>query len=207
HRTGQNKQAKHCPPHATIIGSLPRLQYPNLHMQSRIILAALAAAAIVTAQPVRTNVTSGKRYPRIVVRGAIVVDGSGTPAAGPKDIVIENNVITDVVAIDAVAASRGTGRRPQGDVEIDATGKYVLPGLINAHAHIQDERGGIPQPLDYELKMWLACGITAVRDVGSDTKKTLVLREQSLKGERAAPRIFIYPMFSSLGPVRNSGEA
>src|SRR5258706_15505068 len=121
-------------------------------MTSRLCVSAVAAAAIGAAQPVRTNVTSGKRYPRIVIRGAIVVDGSGTPAAGPKDIVIENNVITDVVAIDAVAVSRGSGRRPQGDVEIDATGKYVLPGLINAHAHIQDERGGIAQPLEDELK-------------------------------------------------------
>jgi imidazolonepropionase-like amidohydrolase len=174
-------------------------------MQSRIILAALAAAAIVAAQPVRTNVTSGKRYPRIIVRGAIVVDGSGTPAAGPKDIVIENNVITDVVAIDAVAASRGTGRRPQGDIEIDATGKYVLPGLINAHAHIQDERGGIPQPLDYELKIWLACGITTIRDVGSDTQKALQLRKQSAEGEVAAPRIFIYPQIMR-GPVMRTGD-
>jgi hypothetical protein len=174
-------------------------------MTSRLLLAALAAAAIVAAQPVRTNVTSGKRYPRIVVRGAIVVDGSGTPAAGPKDIVIENNVITDVVAIDAVAASRGTGRRPQGDIEIDATGKYVLPGLINAHAHIQDERGGIPQPLDYELKIWLACGITTVRDVGSDTQKALQLRKQSAEGEVAAPRIFIYPQIMR-GPVMRTGD-
>jgi len=40
------------------------------------------------AQTPRTNVVSGRRYPRIVVRGAFVVDGSGTPMAGPKDIVI-----------------------------------------------------------------------------------------------------------------------
>ena len=54
---------------------------------------------------------------------------------------------------------------------IDATGKYVLPGLINAHAHLQEERGGKPQPIEYELDIWLACGITTVRDVGSDTKR------------------------------------
>src|SRR5207249_5184172 len=115
------------------------------------------------AQAVRTNVTSGRRYPRLVIRGAMVVDGSGTPASGPKDIVIENNTIADVVSID----SAGT-RRPTGDIEIDATGKYVLPGLISAHGHIQDERGGVPQPVEYQLKLWLASGITTVRDLGSD---------------------------------------
>jgi cytosine/adenosine deaminase-related metal-dependent hydrolase len=53
-------------------------------------------------------------------------------------------------------APNDPSKRLPAAIEIDAAGKYVLPGLINAHAHVQDERGGIPQPLDYELKIWLA---------------------------------------------------
>jgi cytosine/adenosine deaminase-related metal-dependent hydrolase len=147
-------------------------------------------------------IASGKRYPRMVIRNATVIDGNGTPAAGPKDIVIEDNRIADVVAADPVALKSGRSKRAAGDVEIDATGKYVLPGLIDAHAHLQDERAGVAQPFDYELKLWLACGITTVRDVGSDTKKALELRRKSEAGEIASPRIFIYPMFgnTSLAP-------
>ena len=133
---------------------------------------------------------SGRRYPRIVIRNATVIEGNGTPASGPKDIVIEHNLIRDVVPLDAVSAGRDQRGRPQGDIVIDATGKYVMPGLINAHAHVHDERGGIPMPVEYCLKLWLACGITTVRDVGSDTTKTLQLRKQSAKGEIAAPRLF-----------------
>lgn len=153
---------------------------------------------------------SGKRYPKIAIRNALIVEGNGTPASGPKDIIIEGNTISQIVSLDAVSnlVSSLTGRAQPGrvaaDVEIDAKGKYVMPGLIDAHAHIQDERGGIPQPVEYNLKMWLACGITTVRDVGSDTKKTLALRQQSAAGEVAAPRIFAYPMF---GRVRNAEEA
>lgn len=139
---------------------------------------------------------SGKRSHTLAIRNAIIVDGNGTPASGPKDIIITDNMITAVVPLDPVAMGRG-GRRVPADVEIDATGKYVLPGLINAHAHIQDERGGTAQPLDYELKIWMACGITTVRDVGSVTEKTLALRERSAKGEIASPRIFVYPMFGN----------
>lgn len=150
-------------------------------------------AAWAQAQPIE----SGRRYPRLVIRNATVVDGTGAPAAGPKDIVIENGVITDIVAVDPVAMGRGAGLRPAGGVEIDASGKYVLPGLIDVHAHLQEERGGIPQPIDYELKIWLACGITTVRDVGSPTERALELRQKSAKGEIVAPRLFIYPMFGN----------
>src|SRR5215472_10162513 len=144
----------------------------------------------------QTPPTHGKRVRRLLIHNAIVVDGNGTPAAGPKDIIVENNRIVDVIALDPVAVARAGGRQQiQADAVIDATGKYVLPGLIDAHAHLQEERGGRPQPIEYELNIWLACGITAIRDVGSDTKRALELRRQSAEGEIAAPRIFFYPMF------------
>ena len=137
----------------------------------------------------------------MAIRGAMIADGNGTPASGPYDIIIENNRIVDVIALDPVALNRGAKRSP-APVEIDAAGKYVLPGLINAHAHIHDERDGKPQPLEYEFKIWLACGITSVRDVGSDLAKTLNLRARSAAGEIVAPRIFVYPMFGMAGGGR-----
>ena len=146
---------------------------------------------------------SGKRQKRIVIRGAMVVDGSGKPASGPWDIVIENDLITQIVSIDPKA---GEGRRPaKGDLDIDATGKYVLPGLINVHAHTQDERAGVPQPVEYCMKMWLACGITTVRDVLA-TKKTLGWREQTAANTLAGPRIFAYGVFTG-NPNPTNAEA
>jgi hypothetical protein len=147
------------------------------------------------AQQPAQRAVNGKRYTRLVIRNATVVDGNATPASGPKDIVIEGGKIVEVVALDAVAVKNGEAKRPAGGVEIDATGKYVLPGLINAHGHVQEERGGVAQPLEYELKLWLACGITTVRDVSSETKRTLELREQSRRGEIAAPRLFVYARY------------
>ncbi|HEU4390195.1 MAG TPA: amidohydrolase family protein [Blastocatellia bacterium] len=152
-------------------------------------------------------VAHGKRPARYAIRNATVIDGNGTPASGPKDIVIEGNLITDVVALDPVSLKRGEARRPAADIEIDATGKYVLPGLINAHGHVQEDRGGIAQPLEYELKLWLACGITTVRDVGSDTKKTVQLRDRSNQGLVEAPRIFVYGRFNSPLALRSPDDA
>ncbi|HWC95341.1 MAG TPA: amidohydrolase family protein [Candidatus Sulfopaludibacter sp.] len=159
-------------------------------MTFRCLVIFLAVATAAAQSPV-----SGKRPRRLLIHNATVIDGNGTPASGPKDIVIENNTITDVIALDPVAVSRGGRGGAQADAVIDATGKYVMPGLINAHAHLQEERGGKPQPIEYELDIWLACGITTVRDVGSDTRRALELRKQSAEGQIAAPRIFVYPMF------------
>jgi hypothetical protein len=163
---------------------------------SRFILGAALTSAVAGAQRPPVH---GVRPARLIIRNATVVDGNGTPAKGPFDIVVEGNTITDMVPLDAVAASRNPGnRRVRADAntaEIDATGKYVLPGLINAHAHLQDERAGTPQPIAYELKIWLASGITTVRDVGSPTPKALAWRDSSAKGTLAAPRIFVYPQF------------
>ncbi len=135
----------------------------------------LTAASLAAQTPAPTH---GKRYARLAIRNAMIVDGNGTPASGPKDIIIENNLITAVVPFDPVASQGGRRKRLPADVEIDAAGKYVLPGLINAHAHTQDERGGIPQPFEYELKIWLACGITTIRDVGSDIQENACASRQ-----------------------------
>lgn len=144
------------------------------------------------------TVRHGQRPARLVIRNALVIDGTGTPASGPWDIVIENNRIAAMVPIADATMNTvlGSGpQRPTGDAIIDAAGKYVLPGLINAHAHVQDERGGIPMEQQYELNLWLASGITSVRDVGSDTRKTIPLREEIAAGKVAGPRIFHYPFF------------
>jgi hypothetical protein len=165
----------------------------------RIILSVITLTALFVSialpQAVKQQVTSGKRYNRIVIRNAIVIDGNGTPASGPKDIVIVGDKISEIVSLDPVTVKSGEAKRPAaGDAEIDAAGKYVLPGLINIHAHTQDERGGVPMPVEYCMKMWLACGITTVRDVLS-SRKTLDWREKSAKNELASPRIFAYGVF------------
>lgn len=180
-------------------------------MVVRCVILLLVMASTLSAQPV-----SGKRYNRIIIRNAMIVNGNGTPASGPADITIEGNRIASISWLDPVSRSGGPNVSGTGtpasaasaDVEIDATGKYVLPGLINAHAHVQDERGGIPQPLDYEFKIWLASGITSVREVGHDNVRALLqLRERSRLNSIEAPRIFVYARFSNSPSPKTPDEA
>lgn len=143
----------------------------------------------------------GRRPGRLVIRAAMVIEGNGTPPSGPKDVLIEGIRIRAVVSVNPDAAARaGMGNRPQADVEIDGRGKYVLPGFINMHAHLQDERAGKPMPIEYSTKLWLASGITTIRDVGSAWEKAKVWREQSAAGLLAAPRILLYRALASADP-------
>ncbi|MCP3920815.1 MAG: amidohydrolase family protein [bacterium] len=144
------------------------------------VLIAFALASLVRGQEPAAH---GERYARLIVRDVHVLTGAGTPVTGPTDITIENDRI---VRIGRVRELR------QDDAVIEGGGRYAIPGLINLHAHLQDERGGRPMPFQYQLDLWLATGITTLRDVGSNREKALGLRARSRAGEIAAPRIYLY---------------
>ncbi|MFN0177514.1 MAG: amidohydrolase family protein [Gemmatimonadales bacterium] len=172
-----------------------------------------AILLILLAQPAiaqTKNVDHGQRPGgRLAIRNAMVIAGNGVPAEGPYDIVIEGNRIVEMAGLDPVAVKSGQARRPRADAEIDGTGKYVLPGLINAHGHLQNERGGVPQPYEYQFKLWLASGVTTVRDVssGSDPKEFLELKERSAQGKLEAPRLFVYAGYSRSPTPRTPDQA
>ena len=132
-------------------------------------------------------------FDRLVIRGATVVDGTGAPPVGPMDIVIEGNRIAEIRSVGAPGLPIDASRRPTGATrELDAEGMYVLPGFVDLHAH----QGGSEQgtPADYVHKLWLAHGVTTIRDPGSGNGVdwTLEERERSARNEIAAPRIFVY---------------
>jgi imidazolonepropionase-like amidohydrolase len=132
-------------------------------------------------------------FKRLVIRGATVIDGTGAPPIGPVDIVIEGNRIVDVkvvgfpkVPIDA------EGRPKDATKEIYGAKMYVLPGFIDMHGHC----GGLEQgtTAEYVFKLWLAHGITTVRDPGSGNGLdwTVHERDRSARNEIVAPRIVPY---------------
>ncbi len=132
-------------------------------------------------------------FDRLIIRGATMIDGTGAPPMGPVDIVIENNRIREIRSVGfPKIAIRQDRRPPAGTREIDAAGMYVMPGLVDCHGHI----GGLAQgtTAEYVYKLWMANGITTIRDPGSanGVDWTLRERERSARNEIVAPRIFVY---------------
>lgn len=151
-------------------------------------------------------------YDRLVIRGATLIDGAGAPPVGPVDIVVEGGRITGIVPVGAPGLAIDPERRPAaGDREIDAGGMYVLPGFVNLHGHIHDQTTGQGVPSDYIFKLWLAHGITSVRELGNQggAKWTSDLAQRSARNEIDAPNIYPYPVFRgwSAGDVDTPAQA
>src|SRR5262249_9271491 len=161
-------------------------------------LLACALLAVVHAQepinpsPSRPAGEGEGPFDRLLIRGAIVIDGTGAPPRSPVDIVIEGNRLRGIRNVGVPGRPpMQSGRPARGTREIDATGMYILPGFVDLHVHT----GGAPKAPDAEYvhKLWMAHGVTAARGVpfaGLDW--SLRERERSAKNQIVAPRLFVY---------------
>ncbi len=128
----------------------------------------------------------------LVIRGAILIDGTGGPPRGPVDITVRGNRIASIAASGIPGIPQAEMRPIQGATkEIDARGMYVMPGFVDAHTHT----GGEPKAPDaeYVYKLWLAHGVTTTRDAGSGASPFILGEKgRSARNEIVAPRIFAY---------------
>ena len=145
------------------------------------------------------------QYDQLIIRGAYLIDGTGAPATGPVDVVVEDDRITQVTTVGTPGiAIDPEGRPPLLDGadlktrEIDAHGKYLLPGFVDSHTHVHapDKRQKVSA--DYIFKLWLGHGVTSTREVfGSDGEsRLLALKALSEKNAITAPRITAFPYFA-----------
>ncbi|MDQ3697776.1 MAG: amidohydrolase family protein [Gemmatimonadota bacterium] len=151
------------------------------------------------------SASPGQRYPRLLIRNALVIDGTGNPVRGPMDILIEGATITRIAPSRQGEESRffgDTGRARAADRVIDADGMYVMPGLIDMHGHIQFSRADRQMPKDYVYKLWLGHGITTIRDPGSGEGIDTVVAHARASAENriAAPTIIPYATVAAATP-------
>ena len=137
-------------------------------------------------------------YSQLILRGVTVINGTGSPAFGPADVVIEGNRIVQVKSVGAPGAPIKAEDRPKlkaGGREMDLTGHYVMPGLIDLHGHIGGKEQGVPA--EYVYKLWMGNGITTIREPGCGNGIDWCVSEEhrSEKNQITAPRIFPYAFF------------
>ncbi|HEY0677832.1 MAG TPA: amidohydrolase family protein [Chitinophagaceae bacterium] len=137
-------------------------------------------------------------WPQLILRGLTLINSTGAPPIGPVDIVIEKNRIVQVSLVGSPGMKIESKSRPalkDGGKEMDLDGMYVLPGFVDMHGHI----GGTGQGAnaEYVFKLWMAHGITTIRDpsCGNGLDWVLDQKQKSKQNLITAPRIFAYTAF------------
>jgi imidazolonepropionase-like amidohydrolase len=109
-----------------------------------------------------------------VLRGATLIDGSGAAPQSNVTIVIENGRLRDI----------GTGvTAPAGASVIDVTGKFVVPGIINAHGHVG------PAPRDPQLRRYALYGVTTTTSMAADPDDIVDFKAKQKAGDLRGARI------------------
>jgi imidazolonepropionase-like amidohydrolase len=135
-------------------------------------LSALASAALLLAIG---PLTACRRSPPdgVALVGATLFDGSGGPVLPDAVVVVRRGRIESV-------GTRSGFELPARTRQVDVTGRWIIPGLIDAHAHVEP----------WALPRYLGWGVTTVRDVHGGLDSILRLRERVNLRAVAGPRIY-----------------
>ncbi len=110
----------------------------------------------------------------LVVRGGLLIDGTGAAPVANSVIVIANGTIQSV-------GREGSVTIPANATVIDATGKTIIPGLIDSHVHLRN----------YQPQAYLYWGVTTVGDLGNSPGWVASYRAAVEKGRAVGPYVLV----------------
>ena len=156
----------------------------------RFLAIALLAAAPAAAQP-------GPPPPAAAtyVHAGRLLDRPGRPPRGPATVIVSAGRIASV--------ADGLVPPPAGAALVDLSDRFVLPGLIDSHVHLDSDAGGNAALIEEltedaprrtlrtlaNARKTLEAGFTTVRNLGDPSGATLAIRDAAARGEVDAPRI------------------
>jgi imidazolonepropionase-like amidohydrolase len=167
--------------------------------------AAFAATAPATVHSQQTRpqqpqtarqVASAKRHVALV--GGMLIDGYDVPPLHHAAVLIENNTIVEVGRASEV-------KIPADAAVIDTSGRVMMPGLIEEHAHLTIlghgdynrwfpwvvKNGYMEKVMEISGRQLLMAGITTAVDLGAPLKESLSIRDRINKGEIPGPHMLV----------------
>ena len=113
----------------------------------------------------------------VAIRNVTLIPMTESGPAARQTVVVRGGRISEIGPAARV-------RVPAGATVVDGTGKYLIPGLVEMHAHASKARASA-------LGLYVVYGVTTVRDQGSELAEVLRWRREIRTGARVGPRMLI----------------
>jgi hypothetical protein len=144
--------------------------------------------------------------PAVVFTPVDVIDTTGGPLMTDMSVVIVGQRIAEVGKASGV-------KIPTGATVVDGRGKFLIPGLWDMHTHTIFG-DWLPKDEKLTLPLFVANGITGIRDMGGDLEQLKEWRARIAAGQLLGPRMVIsgpmldgpVPRFPSSAPIRNADD-
>ena len=137
----------------------------------------------VTVKGIKVNLTTKSDKPsgKIAFIGARIITMEGDEVIENGTIIINENKI-EAIGIDITI--------PKNIKIIDVTGKTIMPGIVDAHAHVGGFRAGLTTQKHWQFYANLAYGVTTAHDPSANSETVFTLAEMIKNGEMIGPRLY-----------------
>jgi len=151
----------------------------------------IAVAACGGSQPAPAPAVAPPASDVLVLRNFTLIDGRGGSAAADSALIATDGRITWVGPASQLQA-------PAGAQVQDLSGKFIMPGIINLHAHVAESDGVVQDPVKFftreevekDLSLFARFGVTAVASLGTDQPLVYEIRAEQRSGRPKMARIF-----------------
>ena len=113
----------------------------------------------------------------VAIRNVTIISMAPEAAAAPGTVIVRDGKIAEMGPPSRI-------RVPAGATVVDGTGKYLIPGLFEMHAHTSKTRASA-------LGLYVLHGVTTLRDQGSEHAEVVRWRREVRAGTRVGPRMLI----------------
>ncbi|MEQ8218541.1 MAG: amidohydrolase family protein [Arenibacter sp.] len=132
---------------------------------------------------INLSLSTDKPKGTIVLKGGRIITMNNDEVIENGTIIINNNKITGIGPSDAITI-------PAGAKILDVSGKTILPGLVDVHAHLSHFRFGLSAQKHWPYFANLAYGVTTTHDPSANTEVVFSQSEMVKAGTMVGPRIF-----------------
>ena len=126
--------------------------------------------------------------PRVKPSGSVLLTGAHVITMKGDEVIARGDVLVTGNRIAAIGA-RGSVRAPAGTRTIDVSGRTIMPGFVDAHAHMWAPRG-LHQTEIWQYMANLAYGVTTTRDPQTSTPDVFAYADMVDAGMIPGPRIY-----------------